>query len=155
MSCEKDWFIGSFSDCRKLNGKCETGDLVLTWFWKMPGSIGGCKGRMQMCLSRDTCCFLGSCRGSGTSGWKWKIRRRLFERPLCFYSSLEARWDKPTAFKIATEPGIWAIESYIRGTNFEKLIPTHGKIEDNRIFIFACAVSLTERVKHKPVKVHT
>jgi len=56
-----------------------TGDSVSTWFWKMAGSIGGCKGRMQICLNRDTCCFLRSYRGSGTSGWQWKIHQAVWE----------------------------------------------------------------------------
>lgn len=129
MLCERNWFIGSFSDCHKLNGKCETGDLVLTWFWKMPGSIGGCKGRMQMCLSRDTCCFLGSRRGSGTSGWKWKIRQRLFERPSCFSSSLEARWGNPQHSKWQQSPAFGQLNPILRVQALRSWYPLMRKLK--------------------------
>lgn len=42
----------------KLNWKCEKGDSVLMWFWKMAGTIG----RIQICLKRDML-LLGSSRG--------------------------------------------------------------------------------------------
>lgn len=54
---------------------------------------------------------------------------------------------------MATKPYIWEIESCVKCTCFEQLIPTHEKMIDNCIFIIVYAVSLTEHVKHKPVKV--